>query len=927
VKQIPDSLYRFQFNKDFTFRSAMDVMDYINELGISTIYASPIWHARKGSMHGYDVVEPAEINPELGSDKDFSEFKKTVKKYGFGWLQDIVPNHMAYSGENQMLIDLLENGSNSRYYNFFDIDWSHPHESVRNRILAPFLGKLYQECLEAGEIKLKYDQNGFTVNYYDNVLPLKMESYAGLLSFGVSSLIGRLGRKNHDIIRYLGVVYFLRALPSAEEIDERYYQIMFVKEILWELYTNNEVIKESLDNTLDALNGKPGDPASFDNLDSILREQNYRLSYWKVAAEEINYRRFFNINELISLRVEDEDVFRRTHRLINKLAADKDISGLRIDHVDGLYNPAAYLRRLREQEPDIYLVVEKILELKEDLPEDWPVDGTTGYEYLNFLNGLFVKHENARSFTSIYQRFTKRNKNIKEVAHEKKRLIIRARMAGEVERLAYLIEAISSKDRYGIDITMHALKGALEEILTYFPVYRTYINRNDFSGQDKKYINHVLETVKNDKPKFVNELNYIGSILKMEFKEHISEHQRELALDFNMKFQQLTGPLMAKGFEDTALYVYNRFISLNEVGGDPGHFGIKPGEYHSFILKRLKAWPHSMNTLSTHDTKRGEDVRARLNVISEIPVEWDEKVRHWNKINKKFKKTHKKINVPERNDEYSLYQNIIGAFPFDEKELPSFRQRMKEYMVKAVREAKEHTAWIKPDEEYENYSTQFIESILTEESEFLNDLQPFIKKVSFYGVYNSIAQTILKFTSPGVPDVYQGTEVWNLSLVDPDNRRPVDYPHLRSLLKKIKTAEEIKNKPGIIDMLNDPASGMIKFYITNILLRERKRNPLLFSEGSYTPIYAEGELAENVIAFKREYEGKNLIVITGRFFTNLVEYGSFYDHKVWKDTFIKGLPQTEEVTDLITCNTLNISETGDLSVLLKDVPFAVFANG
>jgi (1->4)-alpha-D-glucan 1-alpha-D-glucosylmutase len=920
-KNIPASTYRLQFNKDFTFRSALDIMDYLNELGINALYASPVWHAKKGSSHGYDVVEPAEINPELGSPEEFEQFKKTVKQYNFGWLQDIVPNHMAYSGENLMLIDLLENGSNSRYYNFFDIDWQHPHESVRNRILAPFLGKYYQECLEGGEIKLRYEQQGFTFNYYENKLPVKMESYAGILSFGLSNLIATLGRENHDIIRYLGVVYFLRALPSAEEIDERYYQIMFVKEILWELYNNNETIKGSIDKTIEALNGTPGDASSFDHLDAILNDQNYRLCYWKVAVEEINYRRFFNINELISLRMEEEEVFRRTHKLINKLVADEYITGLRIDHVDGLYNPSAYLRRLREENPDIYLLVEKILEFKEELPDTWPVEGTTGYEYLNFLNGLYVKPQNAKAFTSIYQRFTKRTQTSEEVAHDKKRLIIRARMAGEVERLAYLIEAISSKDRYGIDITMFALKGALEEILTYFPVYRTYITRNDYSEQDREYIDYVIETIKNDSPRFTKELEYIGGILKMEFREHISDEQRELALSFIMKFQQLTGPLMAKGFEDTALYVYNRFVSLNEVGGDPSHFGITPKQFHKFISDRLRTWPHSMNTLSTHDTKRGEDVRARINVLSELPHEWDEKVRLWNRINKRYKKNLRRGLAPGPNDEYFLYQNIAGAFPFDISELESFRGRMKEYIVKAVREAKEYTAWIKPDSDYENAFTGYIDSLLTEGNEFMNDLIPFVNKVAFYGVFNSISQTIIKLTSPGVPDIYQGCETWNLSLVDPDNRRPVNFNELSNYLKEIKKSEN----PDLKGMLNDPASGKIKLYITYVLLQERKRNPLLFAEGSYNPLYAEGKMKDNLIAFSREYEGNCMFVISARFFTQVINYKESPSPDIWKETTLS-IPPEGNLRDLITGRIINRGVIKDLSDIFKEIPFAVLVN-
>lgn len=919
MKKIPGTTYRLQLNKDFAFNSTVRIFKYLHKLGIHDIYLSPIWNARNGSMHGYDVVEPSELNPELGTPEDFMNFKNEIRKYGFGWLQDIVPNHMAYDSENQMLTDLLENGKNSRYYNFFDIDWNHPHASVRNRILAPFLGKLYQECLENGEIKLKYDLKGFSVNYYDRRLPVKMETYAEILSYGINSLVGILGRQNPDIIKYLGIVYFLRALPSAEEIDERYYQIMFVKEIMWELYNRNDTIKESVDKTLNALNGTPGNPSSFDHLDNILREQNFRLCFWKVAAEEINYRRFFNINELISLKMEDENVYKRTHSLIIELIKEGTITGLRIDHVDGLYNPAAYLKRLREEGENLFLLVEKILARNEILPENWSVEGTTGYDFLNYVNSLFIDRKNVKAFTSVYQGFIKKLLHNHDIAHEKKRLIIRARMAGEVEKLAYLVESISSGDRAGIDITMHGLKAALEEILTFFPVYRTYITRNDYSSQDHKYIDYVIEKSRKFNPRYSKEIEYIGSILKMNFSEHIPERQKELALDFIMKFQQLTGPLMAKGFEDTALYVYNRFISLNEVGGEPGQFGRDPEIFHDFILKRFEQWKHSMNASSTHDTKRGEDMRARLNVLSEIPEEWEQKIILWNNINRKHKTVVRKKNAPERNDEYFLYQSIIGVFPLDINELPDFKERMKEYIVKAVREAKVHTAWIKPDEEYENAYLSFADKILSDDSEFLKDLIPFAAKISFYGIYNSLSQMIIKILAPGVPDIYQSSELWNFSLVDPDNRRPVDYELRERMLDKIISEEENIN---IQKLINEPAAGEIKMFILHKLLQERKRAPSLYSEGTYKPLYAEGKLNNNIIGFTREHNGKYALILTARFLTKIIKYGQPYNPEIWKDTKIR-LNIKDKLRNIFTGELYNPEESTRLTEILLQAPFAV----
>ncbi|MGE5679826.1 MAG: alpha-amylase family glycosyl hydrolase, partial [Bacillota bacterium] len=473
---IPKSTYRLQFNSAFGFNAAKKIISYLSDLGISDIYASPILKAAKGSGHGYDQVDPSQLNPELGTDEDYEALVAEYKKYGLKWIQDIVPNHMAYSSENQMIVDLFENGQNSRFYNYFDIEWNHPHASARQRVLAPFLGKFYHEVLESEELKLTYDAEGFSINYYDNRFPISMESYSGILSFRLGALRNKLGKNDPSMIKYLAVLYILRSLPTVDEIDERYSQIKFVKGMLWELYNENDEIKVFIDETLKIYNGRKDSPESFDLLDRLISEQHFRLAYWKVANEEINYRRFFNISGLISLKMENEEVFNRIHSYIFKLMKEGNIDGLRIDHVDGLFDPTSYLKKLRSRTEHNYIVVEKILELQEDLPEVWPVEGTTGYEFTNFVNGIFIKPENERRFTNIYQDLTHFLTPAERVAWDKKRLIIQTRMAGEVERLAFIVESVSSKDRHGIDITMHGLKRALEEILTYFPVYRTYIN-------------------------------------------------------------------------------------------------------------------------------------------------------------------------------------------------------------------------------------------------------------------------------------------------------------------------------------------------------------------------------------------------------------------------------------------------------------------
>ncbi|MFO7447485.1 MAG: malto-oligosyltrehalose synthase [Ignavibacteriaceae bacterium] len=886
---IPCSTYRIQFTSQFTFADAEKIISYLANLGITDIYASPIFKARKGSTHGYDIVDPNQLNPELGGEEDFEKLRKVCNDNNIKWLQDIVPNHMAYNYENQMLVDVLENGHNSRYFNFFDIEWNHPHASSYQRVLAPFLGKFYQEALEAGEIKLKYDENGFSINYYENHLPLKMESYADVLSYRLDKLRNKLGMNNPDFIKYQGIIHVLKFLSTAPEIDERYYQIKFAKGIIWELYNSNYDIKDFLDEAIKIFNSEREFTGNFDLLDKLLGQQYFRLCYWKVATEEINYRRFFNINELISLRMENEDTFNRTHSLILRSVKDGKFNGLRIDHVDGLYDPQGYLERLRERAKDAYIVVEKILELEEEFPEGWPVQGTTGYEFMNYLNGLFCYTQNAKKFTGIYSKFTGFDIPFDQLFHEKKRLIIEARMAGEVERLAFLIESVSSKDRYGVDITMYGIKRALVEVLTYFPIYRTYVREGGFSERDKKYISGVIKTAIDHHPRLINEFNYIGKLLLQEFGNRFSDKQKKQLLDFIMKFQQLTGPLMAKGFEDTTLYIYNRFLSLNEVGGKPVKFGIKKEEFFEFVKKRLPELAHSLNSTSTHDTKRGEDVRARLNVISEIPDEWELKIKHWNKINRRFKTSINGKNFPDKNDEYFLYQTMAGSYPAYPEEHDTFLTRLKEYVIKAVREAKVYTAWLKPDMDYENAFTSFVDRIMNREEskEFLDDFFEFQQKTAYYGVFNSLSQTLIKLTAPGVPDLYQGTEMWDFSMVDPDNRRPVDYYLREKILKEIDDHQN--NLPGYLDeIINSYHDARIKVFLVQKTLHFRKNKIEIFNDGDFIPLTVSGLHQHNIIAFARKINGNVTVTVVPRFLTELIKKDEKpFGNEVWKDTSVE----------------------------------------
>ena len=885
---LPIATYRLQFNKDFNFRSASKILAYLKELGISHIYASPIFKSVKGSLHGYDVVDPTKLNPELGGDDEFQKLNSEAKKIQIYWLQDIVPNHMAFDFENKMLVDLLENGPDSVFYDFFDVEWSYSHFRDKPRMLAPFLGKYYQESLEGGEISLNYDSEGFSINYYNNKFPVRLSSYYEILSLLFDKLENKVGRNYPSVIKLLGLLHIIKFLPSSINIDERYNQIKFIKSLLWELYSDDDQVRMHINETLKIYNGIKGKPESFNFLDTLLSDQYFRLTFWKVANEEINYRRFFNISSLISLKIEKEEVFNRTHSLIFKFIKDNKIDGLRVDHIDGLYDPEEYLQRVRERIDGRYLIVEKILEDNENLPLSWPVEGTTGYDFLNLVNGLFCKAKNENKLSRIYTRFSRRAISFDDLVVEKKRLIISTRMAGELERLSLIVEDIAKQDRYGADITLNGIKSALEEILVHFPIYRTYVSGKKISNSDLEYVNKTVGELKYNNPRIEYEIDYIGKLLTMRHQK-LSEDLYEKSINFIMRFQQLTGPLMAKGFEDTVLYVYNRLISLNEVGGNPSRFGITVNEFHKSIKRRGNTWKYTLNSTSTHDTKRGEDVRARINVLSEIPDEWNLRIKKWHNMNLKHKKELNGRFLPDENDEYFLYQTLIGTMPFDQRIDVQFEKRIKEYALKVVREAKIYTAWVKPDETYEKAILYFIDKILweSESNLFLRDLKDFHKYVSHFGLFNSLSQTLIKTTAPGFPDFYQGSELWDFNLVDPDNRREVDYLIREQLLSYINKI--IHNKHELFNYLfSNVRNGAVKLFLIKKALETRKVNKHLFEEGKYIPVTVSGEHSRNVISFLRK-DGNNIAaIVVPRFLTEIAESGNLpVGVKVWGNTAIK----------------------------------------
>ena len=928
--RIPAATYRIQFTPSFGFEAAKLIVPYLAELGISDLYASPIFQARKGSNHGYDVVNPNQINTELGGGEKFEELGEELKTYGLGWIQDIVPNHMAFDSQNQMLVDVLENGHDSQYKDYFDINWEHRYEDIRGRVLAPFLGKFCGDCLESGELQLQYSERGLTINYYDLKFPIRIESYIKVLTYDLGRLRRILGRNHPDFVKFLGALYALKYIPSGEEGMERYDQITFIKGMLWELWNSNSEIRDFIAENIEIFNGKPGQAETFNLLENLLAEQFFRLSYWKVGNEELNYRRFFTVNDLISLRTEDDRVFETIHTLIFKLIDEQKIGGLRIDHIDGLFDPAHYLYKLREKAPDAYIVVEKILEPHEDLPLNWPIEGTTGYDFLNQVNGLCCQEQTQQKFDFVYEKFTRNSTSCQELIDEKKMLIVGKHLAGDIDNLANLLKRLSSRYRYASDFTTYGLKRALVEILAMFPVYRTYINPEGVSQADRDCIKKVIAKAKENTPVFLNELFFIEKFLLLEFDEHLTHEEKDQWRYFVMRLQQFTGPLMAKGVEDTVMYVYNRLLSLNEVGSNPGQFGISVEKFHGFNQHRAAYWPHAMSATSTHDTKRGEDVRARLNVLSEIPGEWDSYLKKWQDINGGYKECVDGLDVPDPNDEYLFYQTLIGAFPVEESEYPAFVDRIKQYLIKAIREAKVHTAWLRPDTGYENAFISFAERVLkdSKRNEFLKTFRPFQRKIKHYGIFNSLSQTLLKITSPGVPDIYQGTELWELSLVDPDNRRPVDFEKRITLLRDIKKRAKTDSLALIDQLLKTPENGQIKLFLIYKALQARREYLEVFQRGDYHKLTVIGSLREHIVAFARKWGDITAIAIAPRLLTSLIKEGEYpLGEQVWQETRISLPPGTSSLWhDAITGEKIQGEDTLWIRESLKHFPVALLIN-
>jgi len=928
-RRIPVSTYRLQLNHLFKFSDAKSLVPYLHELGITEVYASPYFKAKKGSLHGYDLLNHSELNPEIGTKKEYNEWVGELARYGMGQVLDIVPNHMSITEDgNVWWIDVLENGPSSAYANFFDIDWKPVKDELESKVLLPVLGDQYGRVLENQELKLTFEEGAFFILYYDRKFPVAPITYRKILEFQRDELEKQLGHDHLDLQELLSILTALEHLPprtekNREKVMERRREKEIIKRRLWDLYHKNGEIRSFIEENLGIFNGDPEDPKSFDLLDDLLNDQVYRLSHWRVATEEINYRRFFDINEMAAIRMEHPHVFNEAHRLILKLVREGKVTGLRVDHPDGLYDPAEYFYHLQKgcfiqfclreafsssavgsvldesdleealsrlydeaiaQQPPsplrmpLYIVGEKILIKSERMPEDWPIFSTTGYVFLNSVNGIFIEMENGKAFDDIYMRFIKSKVNYQDLVYEKKKLIMQTSMPSEINMLGHTLNRISEKNRNTRDFTLNNLTTAIIEVIANFPVYRTYVTYEGVNERDRRYIEAAVSRAKRKNPALsATVFDFLEDVLLLRYPKEFKESDRMEWLDFVMRFQQLTGPVMAKGLEDTAFYVYNRFISLNEVGGNPERFGTPLETFHGQNIERTKFWPNAMITTATHDTKRSEDGRARLNVLSEIPEEWRQGLLRWSRINKRRKSVVDGQWIPDRNEEYLIYQTLVGAWPLhpmNDSEHAIFRQRIRDYVLKAVREAKVNTSWISPNVHYEENLLKFVDAILSPVSEnaFLRDFEAFQKKTSYFGMFNSISQALLKITCPGIPDFYQGTEIWDFTLVDPDNRRPVDFSlrqeMLAGLKKKIAMAE-----PNVWDLARDLVQewrdGSIKLYVIFKALNFRRENFLLFREGAYIPLEGKGSLREHICAFARQKEERVVLTVVPRFLSHL----------------------------------------------------------
>ena len=927
--RIPVSTYRLQFNREFTFAEARALADYFRELGVTDYYSSPILKARPGSPHGYDIVDHTQVNPEPGGEEQLAELLRTLREQGMGFLVDVVPNHMSIAeARNEWWQDVLDNGPSSPFARHFDIDWNPPNPTLKNRVLLPILGEQFGRVLERQEVRVAYRDGAFRLDYWETQLPVAPRTATPVLRLALEGARALLPESDPNALELESIITALEHLPPRTETDparlrERRREKEVVRRRLSTLVKESNETRAAVHDALARLNGTQGRPESFDALEELVSRQAYRLSFWRVAADEINYRRFFDVNDLAAVRVEERPVFTAVHEFVLRLVRQGLVTGLRVDHVDGLLDPLKYLKDLQREsapgaarvarneargveEKDVeddrarpfYVVVEKILGHDELLRREWPVQGTTGYEFMNLLNGLFVDAANGQALRELYAEFTGTRVRFNDLLYECKRLILKAAMSSELYVLSRRLTRIAERSRYTRDFTQNSLHHALTETIACFPVYRTYIRRTQatVSPDDRLNVNAaVREAKRRNRAEDTTIFDFIASLLLLKDPKGTTAHERAERRDFALRFQQLTSPVTAKGLEDTAFYRFYPLASLNEVGGEPALIGVPLERFHERNRDRQETWPHTLSATSTHDTKRGEDTRARINVLSEIPEEWNRALHRWRELNRGLKGSLEGAEAPDANEEYLIYQTLVGTWPLEgvsDESRGDYTRRLQEYMRKALKEAKLHTSWINPNEEYERAAADFVASLLdpSVSGDFINDFGEFQRLTARAGLLNSLSQTLLKTTAPGVPDFYQGTELWAFTLVDPDNRRPVDYELRRQLLASMRDVCEGDVSEFVEGLLEQHEDGRVKLYVTSRALNFRRGRAALFARGEYVPLRASGRRAASVVSFARALDGDACLVVASRFFTRLGvgrEGALSLKREVWGDTVLQ----------------------------------------
>lgn len=834
---IPLSTYRLQLNASFNFKHLAEQIAYLQELGITTIYASPIFSAAAGSMHGYDVNDPKKLNKEIGSHEQLQQIAATLRKNNMTWLQDIVPNHMVFSMSNKRLFDVLERDAFSQYYVWFDIDWQHPDPELHGRLMVPVLGKPLTECIKDKEITVGFGEGGFEVKYLKQTFPFSVSAYDVLLSV------------MEDDPAFAPLADVLYKLHSAAKADRSLVSWQDTKLYLlhpFQIIDKNKALVKQL---LAKLN------ADEQLLQKVVKQQYYQLSWYKNANHKIDYRRFFAVNELIALNMEDEDVFNEYHSLLLDMYEEKIIHGLRLDHIDGLREPGEYIHNLRAMfGEECYIIVEKILEKGEALPPIWPIQGTTGYEFGSQVSWLLTNMKGAKELSNYYQSLFPEMPHYKEIVFEKKLSFLKKFMGGEWDNLVRQLYDLSLMPE---TIDREKVKQALAIFMCCFPVYRLYIEDEQLDEEAKRIIQETFEEAIHRAPELREPLTYLTAAVWNTHDQDDATNSN--CTSFQKRLMQFTGPLMAKGVEDTTFYVHNALLAHNEVGDTPDIDEYSTDHFHKWILQRQRDYPFSMNATSTHDSKRGEDGRIRLNALTWFVNEWKHWVEQWRQINTKFRIVSNDTEWPRLQDEYFIYQSLVSGFPADGKVTKEYITRLKDYFIKAAREAKLYTDWQEPDSKYEEACCAFIEQILSPEHNFLESFQPFLNSVLSYAHIFSLSQALIKFTAPGVPDTYQGCELWNTSYVDPDNRRPVDFALAKKYLQEIKAAEK-DSLPALYSYINcDKQTGKEKLFVTWKALQCRRDREALFLHGSYIPVYASADCS--IIAYARQHKNQWALVV------------------------------------------------------------------